>query len=335
MAAPRAVGSADQGGGYRIQEAHRKIDALADANRRRDSDTELSITFSASGRRTHDLITAQGIAKSLGGRQLFRAVDVHVRRGTRLGIAGNNASGKTTLLRVLAKLLSPDEGSAKHANELRIALFDQQRQQLDPQRNPATHPRPGRRRGLLHGGGSPTSSRGAKRFGFRSDQLATPIGELSGGEQARAMTAIMMRTPADVLMLDEPTNDLDIPSVEVLEQALIDFPGAVVLISHDRHLLDRVCTEILGLHDDGDWGTYGSAEQWQQRDQERTAAAKPEVESALSPSPTAARKRGLTYLEKKEWEGIEKLILEAEAEVERLASLLEDPEVAPGPPTTP
>ena len=319
--------------GSRIAEAHRKIGELTEAKRRHDSETELDIDFRASGRRTHDLITARGIEKSLGGRLLFRGVDAHVRRGTRLGIAGNNASGKTTLLNALAGTLPPDAGHVKHATDLRIALFDQQRSQLDESET---------LRRALAPSGDTVSYLGrashvvswAKRFGFAPDQLEMLVGELSGGEQARVLMAMMMREPADVLMLDEPTNDLDIASIEVLERALNDFPGAVVVITHDRHLLDRICTELIGLHGDGRWGAYASVAQWL----DVTAPAEkpsPAAESAsdrggkaVPDSSAPSPRKGQTYHEKQEFAGMEERILAAEEKVDALQSQLNDPDVA-------
>ncbi len=312
----------------RIEEAHDKIAQLADAERRSRAASGLEIDFSASGRKTNDLITARGIARTLGGRCLFRELTLHVRRGDRIGIAGNNASGKTTLLKTLARLAPPDAGQVKHASELRCALFDQQREQLDMTQT--------LRRALCPSGDT-VSYLGrathivpwAKRFGFRPEQLDLRVGNLSGGEQARVLMALMIREPVDVLLLDEPTNDLDLSSVELLEEALGEFPGAVVLITHDRHMLDRLCTQLLGLHGDGVWGEYGSVEQWQLVDRERqTEAAAPSQEPSARDSAPRARKSGLTYLEKKEWDEIESLILRAEAEVARLQAELEDPATA-------
>jgi len=169
----------------------------------------------------------------------------------------------------------------------------------------------------------------AKRFGFRADQLDTPVGDLSGGEQARVLMAMMLREPVDVLMLDEPTNDLDIESIEVLEQALIEFPGAVVLITHDRHMLDRACTDLIGLHGDGRWGNYGSVVQWQAAQEENVN----EQAASVTPGKTRSKKEqrsrsGLTYQEKQEWEGMEERILAAENEVTSLQAELTDPIVA-------
>jgi len=161
------------------------------------------------------------------------------------------------------------------------------------------------------------------------DQLEMPVGELSGGEQARALMAMMMREPADVLMLDEPTNDLDIASIEVLEQALLDFPGAVVVITHDRYLLDRICTELIGLHEDGRWGTYGSVAQWQAAAKETRPEAEPAEKTGPAESSTkrAVSKPGLTYHEKQEFAGMEERILDAEAAVEALHAQLNDPAI--------
>ena len=317
--------------GYRIDEARRKIGELSEAVRRHGSETELNIDFSASGRRTHDLITARGIEKSLGGRLLFRGIDAHVRPGTRLGIAGNNASGKTTLLNTLAGALPPDQGRVKHASDLRIALFDQQRSQIDDSET---------LRRTLAPNGDMVSYLGrashvvawAKRFGFQRDQLEMPVGDLSGGEQARVLMAMMMREPADVLMLDEPTNDLDIVSIEVLEHALDEFPGAVVIITHDRYLLDRICTDLIGLHGDGRWGTYASIAQWMEAGtaEEKEAATEEDApdRSAKTVAVPNPPKRGLTYLEKQEFSGMEERILAAEEQVEALQAQLNDPHVA-------
>ncbi|MDD5220701.1 MAG: ABC-F family ATP-binding cassette domain-containing protein [Candidatus Bipolaricaulis sp.] len=322
----------------RIDAAREKIHRLSESRRRQRGDEEIAIDFAASGRRTHDLITAEGVSKTLGGHRLFTDLGVHLCRGDRLGIVGNNASGKTTLLRTLARLSPPDEGSVVHATDLRISLFDQQREQLN---------RDERLRRALSPSGDTVSYLGrkshivawAKRFGFRADQLDTPVGELSGGEQARVLMALMIREPADVLMLDEPTNDLDVSSVEVLESALLEFPGAVILITHDRYMLDRACTDLVGLHGDGRWANYGSVAQWMERETGiRTAGpANPDAgarrsdaraKSPATGSSAARRRPGLTYLEKKEWESIEERILAAEAEVERRRADLGDPALA-------
>ncbi len=305
--------------GYRIDEAHRRIDALSEATRRAQSLPSVQLDFNASGRRTHDLIMGTGLSMSLGGHHLFQDLDVKVVRGTKLGIAGSNASGKTTLLRTLSGKLHADEGSIKTAPDLRIAVFDQHREQLETSETLRAALAP--QGNLLTVDGKSTHvAAWAKRFGFRLDQLELPVSELSGGEKARILMARMMREPADVLMLDEPTNDLDITSVEILEKALLDFPGAVILITHDRHLLDRVCSEIIGLHGNGRWGSYASVDQWLQSQISITTEiwTDPSENPAPSESQRKPQRAGLHYMEKKELAAMEATILSAEEEVEKL-----------------
>ena len=169
----------------------------------------------------------------------------------------------------------------------------------------------------------------AKRFLFRSDQLETPVGRLSGGEQARVLVARLMLEPADVLMLDEPTNDLDIPTLEVLEESLLEFPGALVLVTHDRYLLDRVSTSLLALDGRGGVVPYADYTQWEigQR-----AAPSPRAEakraSKAASAAAADKPKKLGYREKREWEQMEARILEAERHLEGCQEAAADPAVA-------
>ncbi|MGA9624346.1 MAG: ATP-binding cassette domain-containing protein, partial [Bryobacteraceae bacterium] len=169
----------------------------------------------------------------------------------------------------------------------------------------------------------------AKRFLFDGGQLERPISSLSGGEQARVLIARLMLQPADLLLLDEPTNDLDIPTLEVLEDSLTDFPGALVLVTHDRYLLDRVSTAVLGLDDQGAAQLYADYWQWEVASQPRT---KPAVVGAghAQPQPppkSPPAKRKLSYLEAREWEQMEPLILEAERQLESIRAEMHSPEV--------
>jgi ATP-binding cassette subfamily F protein uup len=172
----------------------------------------------------------------------------------------------------------------------------------------------------------------AKRFLFRTDQLQTPVGRLSGGEQARAVLARLMLEPADLLLLDEPTNDLDIPTLEVLEERLLEFPGALVLVTHDRYLLDRVSTRILALDGGGEAIGYADYDQWEQerRRAARTAqgAAGRPRKAQDGPEAPRARPRRLGYLDQREWDGMEARILEAETRLEARRQAMEDPAVA-------
>jgi ATP-binding cassette subfamily F protein uup len=167
----------------------------------------------------------------------------------------------------------------------------------------------------------------AKRFLFDADQIDRPISSLSGGEQARVLIARLMLQPADLLLLDEPTNDLDIPTLEVLEESLGEFPGALVLVTHDRYLLDRVSTVVVGL--DGEGGAEIFADYWQWEAAQSRAAPKPAKEAAAAParSPALAVKKKLSYLEAREWEQMETRILAAEGELEALHAEMQSPEV--------
>jgi ATP-binding cassette subfamily F protein uup len=166
----------------------------------------------------------------------------------------------------------------------------------------------------------------ATRFLFRPDQLNVAVGELSGGEQARVRLAQLMLRPADLLLLDEPTNDLDIPALEALEDSLAEFPGALVLVSHDRELTDRLCTEVIGLDGRGGAASYASVGQWLAAYERATEPPKPARSEPAAPRPAAKAKK-LSYKEQQEWEGMEAAILAAEealaarhVEVERAAT---------------
>ena len=157
-----------------------------------------------------------------------------------------------------------------------------------------------------------------------------PVGRLSGGEQARILIARLMREPADLLILDEPTNDLDIPTLEVLEESLAEFEGGLVLVTHDRFMLERVSTEILALDGEGGAVTFADYAQWQQEVRASRAAAPRHVGEALRPRERDRPKR-LGYLEQREWDGMERAILDAETAVEDSRRAAEDPGIASDP----
>jgi ATP-binding cassette subfamily F protein uup len=311
----------------RIEAARELMGELADVSAR-GPQAAARIDFTASGRKTRKLIRAAGISKQLGGRQLFRDLSFSLSPGMRLGLAGPNGSGKTTLLRILKGELQPDAGEIERADGLRVVYFDQGREQLDPAAP--------LRDGLgAHGDsviyrGRPIHIAGwAKRFLFRPEQLDTPVGRFSGGERARIIIARLMLQTADVLLLDEPTNDLDIPTLEVLEDSLTDFPGALVLVTHDRYMLDRVSGVVLGLDGEGGTEVFADYSQWEQARQVRP----PRPEKATAPprpAPAAARKK-LSYLEAREWAQMEQRILEAERELEARRQALQAPEVVSDP----
>jgi ATP-binding cassette subfamily F protein uup len=280
------------------------------------------IDFTATDRRTKRLVTVENISKELGGRTLFRDLSFTLTPGTRLGLLGLNGTGKTTLLRILSGEIDADSGNVERAGALRIVYFDQAREQLDAEQT--------LRQGLgAHGDtvmfqGNPIHVAGwAKRFLFDSGQLDRPMSSLSGGEQARVLIARLMLQPADVLLLDEPTNDLDIPTLEVLEDSLIDFAGALVLVTHDRYLLDRVSTVVLGLDGRGGAQLFADYWQWEQAKMGQADLPKPAKQETRS-QPV---KKKLSYHEAREWEQMETRILEAEQQVEAIRAEMHSPEV--------
>jgi len=311
----------------RIQDAMDLQDQLADVNSRTGNGSA-SIDFTATGRSTKRLIVCERVSKSLGGRELFRDLSFILGPGKRLGILGSNGSGKTTLLRVLTGDLEPDAGEVIKANGLRISYFEQQRDSLDPEMP--------LRRALAPSGDTvifrdrPQHVAGwAARFLFQQQQLDLPVGRLSGGERARVHIARLMLEAADVFILDEPTNDLDIPTLEVLESNLADFPGALVLVTHDRFLLDRLSTVLLALDGDGGSEFYAELAQWEQA--VASKKSKPSKETPADKPGAAASKKKLSYKDAREWEEIEQRIAQSEAALKAKREELLSPQVVSNP----
>ncbi len=304
----------------RIQAAGRLIDELADIKER-------------NGRRTQELLVVKNIIKSLGGRTLFSDLSFTLSPGVRLGLLGPNGSGKTTLLRLLTGALEPDAGTIRRADSLRVVLFDQNRAQLEKNLSLRNALSPNSDY-VSYQGGSIHVSAWARRFLFRSEQLDMPVGSLSGGEQARILIANLMLQPADLLILDEPTNDLDIPSLEVLEDSLTEFPGTLVLVTHDRYMLDQVSTEMLALDGKGGIAFYADYAQWEsaqerlRAEQERIEKAQAAAAAKAAPKPAATAPRRLSTVEMRELNGMEARIMAAEAEVEACQARMADPAVA-------
>jgi len=306
-------------------------------------DKRATVDFQATDRKTRKLLEVQGVSKSMGDKKLFADVELLLSPGTRLGLLGPNGSGKTTLMRLLTGELSPDTGTITPAANLRIVNFTQHREELDPKQN--------LRDALCPIGDTvyfqdkPLHvSAWAKKFLFDPVKFRTSVGDLSGGEQARILIARLMLKPADLLILDEPTNDLDIPTLEVLEESLASFPGAIVLVSHDRFMLARLATELLAFDGLGHAKTYVSYEQYEQDQaagdtsfagQRPTFAnleAKPAKPAPVAPTPPAttaspAPSKKLTYKLQRELDQIEASILAAETEVQSLQAQVGDPKV--------
>lgn len=303
-----------------------------------------TIDFQATDRKTKKLLALHAVGKSMGEKRLFQALDLVLTPGQRVGLLGPNGSGKTTLLRLMSGELEPDTGTIKRAAELRTVVFSQHRGTLVPEQTLQEALCPigdmveyaGR---MVHVSGW------AKRFLFEPDQLSTYVKNLSGGEQARVLIANLMLNPADVLLLDEPTNDLDIPSLEVLEQALLEFPGALVLVTHDRFMLERIATEYIGLDDQGGAKSFMTYGQWNKYRKNPTASVgtpnaassknskAPKTSKARNATKAASKKDSplrnkLTYKEKREYDGMEKAILEAEKDAAKFERAAADPSLS-------
>ncbi|MBA4188221.1 MAG: ABC transporter ATP-binding protein [Planctomycetaceae bacterium] len=300
----------------RIEAAGARRGELADLNYRTAAAGVAGIDFSGTGRQTRKLLTATGISKSLGGRPLFSGLDLMLSPGTKLGLLGPNGSGKSTLMRVLAGQTDPDTGVVTRAEGLRMVMFEQGRAALNLTQSLREALSPNGEH-VTFGDRQLHVAAWAQRFLFKAEQLNLEMSALSGGEQARVRIAQLMLKPADVLFLDEPTNDLDIASLEVLEESLAEFPGAVVLVTHDRDLMDRLCTEVIGLDGRGGASSYGNVNQWltayERSNVEQTKAATATAKAATAAA--IAKPKKLSYKEQQEWDGIEAAITAAEAVV--------------------
>ncbi|HTA18546.1 MAG TPA: ABC-F family ATP-binding cassette domain-containing protein, partial [Polyangia bacterium] len=313
----------------RIQRAGVLSDEVAELGTR-NTKRSVELDFQGTGRKTKRLIEAKGVSVSYGARAVFAPIDLIIGPGSRLGLLGPNGCGKSTLLRVLTGAQAPTAGEVARVHGLEIAFFEQDRAALDPARTVADTVCPD---------GDFVQFRGARqhrhgyleRFLFRSEQMSQPVGRLSGGEQSRLLVAQLMLRPASVLVLDEPTNDLDLATLGILEEALTSFDGAVLLVTHDRYFLDQVATQILAFHtlpgEEGRVTSFAGLEQWEDWQRAQAAGAR---RASATPAPVAAPapKKKLSFNLQREWDGIEGRIAEAESKVKTLEAELLSPAIA-------
>lgn len=313
----------------RIFASYDRMDELADLKTRNTAATTTStrVEFNATERRTRKFIAAKKISKAFGDKVLFRDLDIALGAGDCLGLLGPNGSGKTTLIRVLTGELKPDTGTVTQSDPPpRVAIFSQHRQDFPPTM-------------LLREALWPVSdvvrfrdqamhiTAWSRRFLFRDEQLEQPVSSLSGGELARIHIARIMLEPADVLVLDEPTNDLDIPTLETLEEALESFPGALILVTHDRAMLDRLASDILALDAQGNATIYATIDQALAATKP-PKPGKPAKQSSPAPAfPAPPAKKKLSFNEQRDLETIEQRIHDAEARVVKAEAALNDPKV--------
>jgi ATP-binding cassette subfamily F protein uup len=335
----------------RIDSANAMIGELA-AMDSRTSVSTAGIDFEASQRKTKRLVEFNDVAcgvpsseadpESKEGRRLFTGLNFILTAGMKVGLVGPNGSGKTTLLRLLLGEIEPAEGSIRRADSLRLVYFSQMRE-LDESLTLRRALAP-EGDSVIHQGRVVHVASWAARFLFTSEQLNQPVRNLSGGERARVLIAKLMLEPADVLLLDEPTNDLDIPTLEILEENLLDFPGALVLVTHDRYLLNRVASTVLGLDGRGNTGRFADYAQWEDWLVEQDQAEQGELDLAKSgrradgssstqrtgteaASGSGAKKK-LSYLEAREFAAIELKVEESDARLAAGRDRVEHPEIA-------
>ena len=312
----------------RIQRAHAlagEVDELAGRNRVR----AVELDFQGAGRKPRRLIETRGLGKRYGDRPVFHSLDLSIGPGSRIGLLGPNGCGKSTLLRVLVGDEQPSEGTVIRADGLTVAWFEQDRGSLDPDASVADTVCPAgdyvdfrgtrqHRRGYL------------ERFLFRGTDIDMPVRQLSGGEQARLLVARLMLRPANLLVLDEPTNDLALATLDVLQDALVGFDGAVLLVTHDRYFLDQVASEILAFptnpDQQGQLVGFAGLAQWEAWHVTQ-APPRPEGDRAAVAKPAGKRKK-LGFKDQRDWQAIEGRIAEAEARLAALEAECARPEVA-------
>jgi ATP-binding cassette subfamily F protein uup len=299
----------------RIDNAQELIGQLKEVNSRVQTATA-GIDFSATDRQTKRLVELEDVSVVLGDRKIVEGLSFLVTSGMRVGLVGPNGSGKTTLLRLLTGELEPTAGTIKRAAALKIVYFSQMRELEESVTL---------RRAL-----APDSD--SVVYQGRVVHVANqPVERLSGGERARVLIAKLMLEPADLLLLDEPTNDLDIATLEILEESLLEFSGALVLVTHDRYMLDRVSTIVLGLDGRGAAETFADYSQWEQwrgvKVEEAIApgaAGKAVASVSAGPQTSSGGKKKLSYLEAREFAGIEAAVEAAEERLQAARHMMED-----------
>ena len=308
----------------RIDRAHELIDELADLGSRLQT-RSAGIDFTATDRQTKRLVVLEDLEYRAGDKNLFNGLNFAITAGMRVGLVGPNGSGKTTLLRLLSGEIEPSAGSIQRANALRVVYFEQNRlieESLTLRRALAPEGD-----SVIYQGRVIHVASWAARFLFTGEQLNQPVSRLSGGEKARVLIANLMLQPADLLLLDEPTNDLDITTLEILEESLLEYPGALVLVTHDRYMLDRISNVVLGLDGTGSAERFADYLQWESWITERKQPREETVRQITKPVSTSSKKK-LSYLEAREWADIEERITAAEEALQLKQTVLEDPIVA-------
>ena len=290
--------------------------------KQRLSKSKVDIDFQSSGRKTKKLMVLDGVTKQFGDRKIVDDLSVVIPGRQCIGLLGKNGSGKSTILKMLTDELAPTSGSIWKAPDLKVVYFDQNRDSLDPN---WTVKRALSEFGdsVIYQGRSIHIVSWARKFNFDNEDLGRLVGSLSGGEQARILISRLMQQEADVLVLDEPTNDVDLETLEILEESLISFTGAIVLVTHDRYMISRLGDVFIGLNGTGSYGVFASYEQWE-RSLKGSKSVKVEKKSEAVKVKKKAKK--LSYMEQREYDQMEAAIQKAEADLESVQEEMNDPQ---------
>lgn len=293
---------------------------------RRDRMGQVNMSIDAGEKSGKLVAELKNVSKSFGEKTVIRNLNFTLMRGDRLGLIGPNGAGKSTLIKVLLGELQPDEGSVRLGTNLHIAYFDQLRAQLDLKKTVADTIAPGSE-WVEIGGVKKHIKSYLNDFLFSPQRADSPVEALSGGERNRLLLARLFALPANLLVLDEPTNDLDIDSLELLEQVLEDYSGTLILVSHDRRFLDNTVTQVLAAEGNGEWHEYvGGYSDWvKYRRPQAAPAAVPKAEKPAQPKPARAKSVKLSYKEERELESLPKEIDALETEQQELLEKMAGP----------
>ncbi len=277
------------------------------------------------------VIEAEGISKSFGGRPIVSDLSLRIDRGDRIGIVGPNGAGKTTLINLLTGVLAPDSGTVRLGTNLDIATLDQRRESLDNERTLSDVLTDGRGDTVIVGGVARHVVGYMKDFLFRPEQARAPVKALSGGERGRLMLARALARPSNLLILDEPTNDLDLETLDLLQELLADYPGTLLLVSHDRDFIDRVVTSVLASDGDGEWTEYagGYSDMVVQKGSgiAKRTIAKQAADAARTAAPRAAAKKRLSFKDQHALTTLPGRMEEFSRDIKRIEKLLADPDL--------
>lgn len=305
----------------RAKEAHQLLDELsAIKTRNRSGQAKVRVEIDSAGKRSKKFIELKSLSISYGDNSLIENLDLLLGPKNCFGLLGANGSGKTSLLKAISGSENNYSGEIFRAEELKIIYFDQKRESLPQDIDLINYLGDGSDYTIFKDQSIHVASY-ASRFLFSSDKMKLKIGQLSGGEQARLLIAKLLLQPADVIILDEPTNDLDINSIEVLEESLASFGGLIILVSHDRYFLSQLCQKFLSLENDSSWHIYADLNQWLKRNH---SLDKPKAELKKELDTVKVKKQKLSYKEKRQMETIESDIEIAETALADAQTALSD-----------